>query len=181
MFRECLKCKEIYGGSWVGAMAHHANPKDKIGYFGGYCRCGEKLSESYSIEGIEIVEGDFKNTKRVYSSDWLKWREGLSDAEHRKIFGGSKKDTITLFDYKEIFLARSKNAAKKKFFNLLKILKRQIINKARVKLARLYGEKWSGEKELWLAVYTLESIKPDSVRDYLKLKRKRLGVESKNY
>ena len=180
MLRECPKCKRTYEGSMVGSIHQVANPENKNGYFGGYCDCGAKLGESYSMEGIEIVEGGLNQTKRVYSSDWLKWKKALSDKEFQATFGGPRKHTISIFYYQELFLAASPEKAKKKFLKLVKILKAQIIGRARLALARLYGEKWTGEKEVWFVDYQLQTASfHESVRDYLQLKRQKLGVKQK--
>jgi hypothetical protein len=161
----------------VGAMHHGRNPKNKKGYFGGYCDCGTKLGENFHLEGIEIVEKNLNRTKRVYASKWIKWKNSLSEVEHQKIFGGPKSATIYQFDYNEEFAASGYKLARKRFFELVKILKKQLEGKARFAMARLYGKRWTGKEDVWLIQHGLQTAGLfEEVCQFLESEREKLGI-----
>lgn len=166
MIRECPKCKKRYGGSFVGAM-HYSMTKTKIGYFGGYCECGEKLGDGFEWHGV------LENVRKVFHKDDLKWRESLSDSEYRRIFGGPRNVSLYIFDYNESFLAKNKNQAKKKFLKLLKTMRRNVERRARLTFASFFDH----GPEVYVAQYRMETAgSMDQVVSYLRLKRKKLNV-----
>lgn len=166
MFKECPKCETVYGGSSIGAMAQNANPKNKIGYFGSHCRCGAKLSESYDWHGVG-------NRKKVYASEWRKWRQSLSEKKHRKIFGGPKDATIYRFDYHEVFLAKNQKTANKKFLKLWRSMRRHTKGLCWV-FTGICGYYSPG---MYCANYAMKTARSfEEVKTHLALKRQKLGV-----
>jgi len=170
MLRQCSKCKKVCSGSFAGAMAQNANPKNKIGYFGGYCRCGGKLSESYNWNGVELLG----NSKKVYSSEWLQWRQSLSDKQHRQIFGGPQNATIIHFSYHEAFFAKNQKIANKKFLKLWYGMKRHTKGRCRV----FAGSCSYYAPGIYCGNYEMETAGLyENIKLYLELKRQKLGVK----